>query len=58
MAIVSALAEGADRLALGPALKRGARLVAVFPLPKYDYLVDFKTSDSKDDFLSLVDRAD
>jgi hypothetical protein len=58
LAVLSALAEGADRLALKPAQKRGARLIAVLPLPKYDYLVDFESSEAKDEFLGLVARAD
>ncbi len=57
--IVSALAEGADRLVAKQALKRaGARLVAVLPLPKYDYLADFESRDSKDEFLRLLGTAD
>ncbi len=57
--ILSALAEGADRLALGPALERpGSKLVAVLPLEKYDYLSDFETSESKDEFLRLLSGAD
>jgi len=57
--LISALAEGADRLALGPALSRpGARLVAVLPLEKYDYLSDFGSSESKDEFLRLLAGAD
>jgi hypothetical protein len=57
--ILSALAEGADRLALGPAVNRaGSRLVAVLPLEKYDYLSDFGSSESKDEFLRLLARAD
>ena len=57
--ILSALAEGADRLALGPVLERpGSKLVAVLPLEKYDYLSDFETSESKDEFLRLLSGAD
>jgi hypothetical protein len=57
--ILSALAEGADRLALGPALDRpGSKLVAVLPLEKYDYLSDFALSESKDEFLRLLSGAD
>jgi hypothetical protein len=57
--ILSALAEGADRHALGPLLERpGSKLVAVLPLDKYDYLSDFETSDSKDEFLRLLSGAD
>ena len=53
--VLSPLAEGADRLALGPILDlAGARLVAVLPLEKYDYLCDFATSQSKDEFLHLL----
>ena len=57
--ILSALAEGADRLALGPALERpGSKLVAVLPLEKYDYLSDFESGESKDEFLRLLAGAD
>src|SRR5664279_876108 len=59
LTIVSALAEGADRLAMAAAMKRGGtRLVAVLPLPKYDYLGDFESAQSKDEFLALLDGAD
>ncbi len=57
--ILSALAEGADRLALGPALNHpSASLTAVLPLEKYDYLSDFISSESKDEFLRLLANAD
>ena len=56
--VVSALAEGADRLAVAPAMKRGGRLIAVLPLPRYDYLADFGPAESKDEFLRLLRRAD
>jgi hypothetical protein len=59
LTIVSALAEGADRLAVEPAMTRGGtRLVAVLPLPRYDYMADFETVDSKAEFFRLLDRAD
>ncbi|CAN5357989.1 hypothetical protein BH09ACT6_BH09ACT6_00950 [soil metagenome] len=59
LTVVSALAEGADRLAVGPALKRArSRLVAVLPVPKYDYLADFESPGSKDEFLRLLSGAD
>jgi hypothetical protein len=58
LAVVSALAEGADRLVAEAGLKLGARLVAVLPLPKYDYLEDFATTESKDEFLRLLGEAD
>lgn len=59
LTMVSALAEGADRLAIAPAMKRGGtRLIAVLPLPKYDYLADFESAESKDEFLRLLSGAD
>ena len=59
LTIVSALAEGADRLAMAPAAKRGGtRLIAVLPLPKYTYLGDFESAQSKDEFLRLLAGAD
>ena len=59
LTIVSALAEGADRLAMAAAMKRGGtRLIAVLPLPKYDYLADFESAQSKDEFLRLLAGAD
>ena len=59
MTVVSELAEGADRLAVRTALKHpDTRMVAVLPLPKYDYLDDFASEESKDEFLRLLDKAD
>jgi hypothetical protein len=59
LVVVSALAEGADRLVVRAVLKRaGSRLEAVLPLPKFEFLDDFATPDSKEDFLRLIDRAD
>jgi hypothetical protein len=59
LVVVSALAEGADRLAGGLAMQRaGTRMVAVLPLPKYDYLADFESAESKDEFLRVLGRAD
>jgi hypothetical protein len=57
--VVSALAEGADRLAVGHALRHaGTRIVAVLPVPKYDYLADFDSVGSKDEFLRMLESAD
>jgi hypothetical protein len=59
LVVVSALAEGADRLVVRAALKRAdSRLEAVLPLPKFDFLDDFATPDSKEDFLRLIAQAD
>ncbi len=59
LVVVSALAEGADRLVAEAVLRRpGARLRAVLPLPKFDYLGDFATPDSKEEFLRFLARTD
>jgi len=57
--VVSSLAEGADRLVVSQALKRaGTRVIAVLPEPKYDYLTDFESVWSKDEFLRMLGAAD
>jgi hypothetical protein len=57
--IVSALAEGADRLVAARALERdGWRLEAVLPMPVADFLEDFDTEASRDEFRALLARAD
>ena len=59
LVVVSALAEGADRLVVRAVLKRaGSRLEAVLPLPKFDFLNQFETPESKEDFLRLIAQAD
>ena len=85
LVVVSALAEGADRLVAGEVLAAGAdrlvlkdvlaagddqemvletvladldaRLEVALPLPVNDYLEDFKTEDSKEEFRCLLARA-
>lgn len=54
---VSPLAEGADRLVARAMLARGARLIAVLPLPADDCLSDFASEHSRADFLDLLARA-
>lgn len=57
--VVSALAEGADRLVAGRLLDRPAtRLVAVLPLAAGDYEADFSAPGSVREFRSLLGRAD
>ncbi|MEK6409099.1 MAG: hypothetical protein AABN34_19420 [Acidobacteriota bacterium] len=59
LTIISALAEGADRIASRRVLARkGAGLIVPLPLPKSDYLNDFKSETSRAEFLSLLQRAD
>jgi hypothetical protein len=55
LVVVSALAEGADRLVAEAVLRRpGSRLVAVLPMPTSEYLADFATVESRDEFLRLL----
>jgi len=56
--VVSALAEGADRLVVERVLQRpGARLEALLPLPATDFETDFGTDDSLAEFRALLQRA-
>ena len=56
--VMSSLAEGADRLVAVRAIKRWrARLVVPLPLPVSEYLADFVTPASKEEFHSLLVRA-
>jgi hypothetical protein len=58
-AIVSALAEGADRLVVERALAAGVdRLIVPLPLPVPEYLKDFTPGESRDEFLRFLRRAD
>lgn len=56
--VVSALAEGADRLVVEEVLAdRDARLEVVLPLDTEEYAEDFKAEASKEEFRSLLARA-
>ena len=57
LAIVSALAEGADRIVARLAMLRGASLEVVLPMPPGDYLTDFKSPSSQGEFDTLLARA-
>jgi len=56
--ILSPLAEGADRLYSNILENPHSRLEAVLPLVVKDYLEDFATQASRDEFQTLLDRAD
>jgi hypothetical protein len=57
--VLSSLAEGADRLVVQRVLARcQARLVVVLPLPTHEYLADFAAPASRQEFFTLLDRAD
>ena len=57
--MISALAEGADRLIAGQALARGnAALIVPLPLPENEYLADFSSETSKEEFHQLLAQAE
>lgn len=59
MTIISALSEGADRLAAQRILvKSEGKLIALLPLPQSDYMTDFESSESRQGFLGLLAQAD
>ena len=55
--LLSALAEGADRLVARVALGRGAHLVAPLPMRRAEYEKDFGDPASRTEFATLLDRA-
>jgi len=63
-AVISPLAEGADRLVAKEVLDRRSsgdmekpHLEAVLPLPESDYIQDFETQESKDEFKGFLEKA-
>lgn len=53
--VISALAEGADRLVVRRVLRhQGAQLVVLLPIPQMDYITDFKAPESSSEFLALM----
>ena len=55
---VTSLAEGADTMAAGEALKRGWGLVAPLPFPPDLYALDFAEGAPRDTFRALLAKAD
>ena len=55
--LITALAEGADRIAAEAAWAARWRIHAVLPLPAADYAEDFADDKSREAFFSLLDRA-
>lgn len=56
--VLSAIAEGADRLAARVAIELGARLVVPLPFPREVYERDFSSEASRAEFLRLFEAAD
>jgi hypothetical protein len=58
LTVVSALAEGADRLVVHECLRRhGTTLAAILPLPIEDYVNDFDSPGSRREFTELLAAA-
>ncbi len=57
LVLVSAVAEGADRIVTEEALRAGWTLDAVLPFARDDYAQDFSTPESKAEFARLLARA-
>jgi hypothetical protein len=57
LCLVSALAEGSDRVVAAEALGCGFELQCVFPFPREEYERDFTTAESKECFRGLLERA-
>jgi hypothetical protein len=58
LTLLSALAEGADRLVARAALELGARLVVPLPMRREIYETDFSAPDSNAEFAELLGRAE
>ncbi len=56
--LLSAGAEGADRLVARVAVEFNARLIIPLPMPVEMYAQDFRTEESRAEFKNLLDKAD
>ena len=56
--LLTALAEGADRLTARVAIEQGIPVAAVLPMLRPEYEKDFEATGSLDEFRSLLDRAE
>ena len=59
LTIVSSLAEGSDRIVARRVLARpGSKLIVPLPVPTSEYLSEFNSKDSQEEFQELLQRAD
>ena len=59
LTVLSPCAEGADRIVAQQVLARpGSRLIVPLPLPRDQYMRDFTSAESRDEFCQLLARAD
>lgn len=56
--VMTALAEGADRLVAKVAIEAGLQVQAVLPMPAEDYMQDFESSASRDEFTALCRQSE
>lgn len=57
MVLITALAEGADRIAAASAMQTGMKVHALLPFPRDVYEADFETSQSKETFRTFLKHA-
>lgn len=57
LAIVSSLAEGSDRIVADSGLAAGCELEAVLPFKRGEYIRDFESKESREEFERLLGRA-
>jgi len=58
LTVLSALAEGADRLVARSVLARpDSQLIATLPLSRSEYIEDFATAESREEFLGFLEQA-
>ena len=55
--VMSALAEGADRLVAEVAVEMDVELIVPLPMPKAVYMTDFETDESRQEFVRYCDNA-
>lgn len=57
MTLITALAEGADRIAAASAMQTGMKIRALLPFPRDAYAVDFHSAASKETFFTFLKHA-
>jgi hypothetical protein len=56
--ILNPLADGADRLVASVALEMGLSLIVPLPMPKEEYLADFASDESREEFAEFARQAE
>jgi hypothetical protein len=58
LTVLTALAEGSDRLVAREALRRGCSLIVPLPMPRKIYTAEFGSAESRAEFNELLERAE